>query len=96
MRTSEATILSGTNASPYIMLFGHRPHGKLPVLGHKYHDIDRAPLVEQRERLRMRRNTVKCLDKHAKNCQSSVLVLKSTSYKLRASLTAAGGLATGW
>ena len=63
------------------------------MLGHKYHDIDRAPLVEQRERLR--RNTVKCLDKQAKELSifrpgTQVSILQDA-----ASLTAADGLATG-
>ena len=55
---------SGTNASPYLLLFGHRPRGKLPILPHKYQMVDRKPLVDQRERLRQ--NQKSSWDKHAK------------------------------
>ena len=43
--------LKGTNASPYIMLFGFRPRGKLPVLS-KFEPVDRAELTAQRQKIR--------------------------------------------
>ena len=42
---------SNTDASPYILLFGYRPRGKLPVLSHQYQQVDRTPLNKQREKL---------------------------------------------
>ena len=61
MRTQ---YLKGTNASPYILLFGFRPRGKLPVLGNKFSPIDRAELTVQREKTR--EYDEKYWNKHAK------------------------------
>ena len=55
---------SGTDASPYVLLFGHCPRGKLPILAHKYQMVNRQPLTEQRE-IR-RQNQKRHWDKHAK------------------------------
>ena len=44
--------LKGTNASPYIMLFGFRPRGKLPTIGHKFDPVDRTELTIQRQKVR--------------------------------------------
>ena len=45
---------SGTSTSPYILMFGFRPRGKLPVLGDKFDPVDRAEMTIQREKKRER------------------------------------------
>jgi hypothetical protein len=56
--------LSNTSTSPYILLFGFRPRGKLPVFSNKYEQIDRNPLKVQREK--KRECDEKLWNKHAK------------------------------
>ena len=56
--------LSNTSTSPYILLFGFRPRGKLPVFGDKFDPIDRKPLTVQREK--KRENDERYWNKHAK------------------------------
>ena len=56
--------LSNTSTSPYILLFGFRPRGKLPVFSSKYEQIDRNPLKIQREK--KRECDEKLWNKHAK------------------------------
>ena len=55
---------SHTSASPYILLFGFRPRGKLPVIGDKFSQVDRKPLTIQREKVR--ETEERYWNKHAK------------------------------
>ena len=55
---------SHTSASPYILLFGFRPRGKLPIIGDKFSQVDRKPLTIQREKVR--ETEERYWNKHAK------------------------------
>ena len=56
--------LSNTITSPYILLFGFRPGGKLPVFGDKFDPVDRTELSIQREK--KRESDERYWNKHAK------------------------------